>query len=382
MTTIYLIRHAEAEGNYFRRIQGHYDGGVTPRGRLQIEALAERFRDVKIDALYSSDLKRTMATAGAIEKYHDLHITAEPRLREICLGVWEDLPWGNVAYDQPEQLVYFSSEPMKWNIPGGEDFIHLQNRVYDVLMELAERHDGQTIAVVTHGMAIRSTICRIKGIDLENISQVAHGDNTCVARLKVDGGRAELEYFNDNSHLLENDLSTFARQDWWKRGDALDTTNLRIMPLDISADGQLYKDCYADAWKGAHGNLKGFDADIYYKTAKRVSSKEPRALMKVFINGDSFAGIVELDPNRGAEISSGWISFCYLIPELRHRGYGQQLIGHAVSFFREKGRKTIRLHVAVTNTDAIRFYERNDFYVVAREAGVGSDLLLMETVIK
>ena len=56
MTKIYLIRHAEAEGNLYRRIHGQYDSLVTPRGYRQIEALAERFRDVKIDALYASDL--------------------------------------------------------------------------------------------------------------------------------------------------------------------------------------------------------------------------------------------------------------------------------------------------------------------------------------
>ena len=40
MTTIYLIRHAEAEGNLYRRIQGHWNGQITPRGREQIDALA------------------------------------------------------------------------------------------------------------------------------------------------------------------------------------------------------------------------------------------------------------------------------------------------------------------------------------------------------
>ena len=43
MTTIYLIRHAEAEGNVFRRIHGQYDSCVTPNGRRQIAALAQRF---------------------------------------------------------------------------------------------------------------------------------------------------------------------------------------------------------------------------------------------------------------------------------------------------------------------------------------------------
>ena len=43
MTKIYLIRHAEAEGNLYRRIQGHWDGSITPLGLQQIDALAQRF---------------------------------------------------------------------------------------------------------------------------------------------------------------------------------------------------------------------------------------------------------------------------------------------------------------------------------------------------
>ncbi len=40
MTTLYLIRHAEAEGNAYRRIDGWYNSLITPNGLLQIEAPA------------------------------------------------------------------------------------------------------------------------------------------------------------------------------------------------------------------------------------------------------------------------------------------------------------------------------------------------------
>ena len=47
MTTIYLVRHAEAEGNLYRIAHGHYNSCITDdRGCRQIRALAERFRDV------------------------------------------------------------------------------------------------------------------------------------------------------------------------------------------------------------------------------------------------------------------------------------------------------------------------------------------------
>lgn len=54
MTRIYIVRHAEAEGNLYRRIHGQYDSLVTPLGRRQIAALAQRFREIPVDAVYSS----------------------------------------------------------------------------------------------------------------------------------------------------------------------------------------------------------------------------------------------------------------------------------------------------------------------------------------
>ena len=61
MTRIYIVRHAEAEGNLYRRIHGQYDSLVTPLGYRQIEALSRRFQDIPVDAVYSSDLYRTLS---------------------------------------------------------------------------------------------------------------------------------------------------------------------------------------------------------------------------------------------------------------------------------------------------------------------------------
>ena len=89
MTSIYLVRHAEAEGNLYRIAQGQDNSALTDRGWRQVRALEERFRDVKIDAVYSSDLYRTCATASSIYKPKGLPLHRDPELREICVGVWE-----------------------------------------------------------------------------------------------------------------------------------------------------------------------------------------------------------------------------------------------------------------------------------------------------
>lgn len=114
MTTIYLIRHAEAEGNIFRRAHGWYDSSVTRNGLRQIEALKKRFENVPVDAVYASDLIRTCTTAGAVYRPKGLALHREPRFREVGMGVWEDVPFGQLAYDEPEKLLLFTQLPQRW----------------------------------------------------------------------------------------------------------------------------------------------------------------------------------------------------------------------------------------------------------------------------
>ena len=279
MTKVYLIRHAEAEGNYYRRIQGHWDGRITALGMRQIDALAERMKDVHIDALYSSDLSRTKTTAQAILKYHDLELHTDVRLREVCMGVWEGRSWGDVMHDDPVQYSNFSNDPANWQVEGGESWDHLQHRIYDAILDIAARHDGQTIAIVSHGTAIRALMCLLQGVGSSDIHTVRHGDNTCVTLLDVTKNGMEVEYACDNSHLSD-ELSTFSKQTWWRTGT--DLGNLRFRPLDFETESKFYLRCYEDAWRTSHGDTEGFVPGLYLISAKRWQAENPGAVAVAF----------------------------------------------------------------------------------------------------
>ena len=109
MTRIFLIRHAQAEGNLYRRIQGRYDGRITKLGRLQIELLRARLLPEQIDAVYSSDLRRAMETAAAAAEPRGLEIRKMPGLREIALGAWEDRCWGELEDELHLKMQKFSA---------------------------------------------------------------------------------------------------------------------------------------------------------------------------------------------------------------------------------------------------------------------------------
>ena len=377
MTRVYLIRHGEAEGNIYRRAQGSYDGAISAKGLRQIDALAERFRDEPVDALYSSDRSRTIATAGAITKYHDIPIRPEPRLREIDLGPWEDQPFGDLLYRDPVQMRAFNDDPAAWRVEGAETFPALTVRIRAIVTELAARHDGQTIVCVSHGMAIRSLTADILGVPSAEIHRVPHGDNTAVTLLEAEGGELRIVYASDASHLTP-ELSTFARQSWWKKPGSVDLNNVRFQRLDPEKYPGVYTEFYEKTWRDVHGSLDGFYAASYLDAAKRHVRADPDALVVILRPDGERVGITELDVERGAAEGLGWICLCYVEPSCRRMQVGAQLIGHAVSLFRRKGRRAVRLSVYEGNTGAIRFYEEFGFRAVGETEGVSSRLLLME----
>ena len=120
MTTIYLIRHAEAEGNLYRRIHGWYDALITDNGFAQIAALQRRFQDIHIDAVWSSDLYRTMTTARAVYVPKGLELHTDPGLREVHMGDWEDKPWGEVYRFDADRIALFNRSDPSWQAPNGD----------------------------------------------------------------------------------------------------------------------------------------------------------------------------------------------------------------------------------------------------------------------
>lgn len=158
VTRIYLIRHAEAEGNLYRRVQGWYDGLVTENGYNQIDALRQRFDSIHVDAVYSSDLFRTKTTARAIYIPKKLELNTCQDLREINMGVLEDMTWAEADRKYPEQLYWFNQNDPHFSCPGGETFEQLRQRVSRAIQKIASIHPGETIAVFSHGMAIRNVL--------------------------------------------------------------------------------------------------------------------------------------------------------------------------------------------------------------------------------
>ena len=262
MTRLYIVRHAEAEGNLFRRIHGQYDTTLTVNGLRQVEALRDRFAGENVDACYSSDLVRTRTTAQAVWVPKGLPLRLEPRFREVALGCWEDVPFGQLEREEPEMMARFSADPYHWRVEGAETVEQYSGRFLAALEEVARAHDGQTVAIFTHGCVIRAMEMRLfYGPD--RIPEIAHCDNTGVSLLEYEGGRFRSVYLNDNSHLPP-ELSTFARQNWWRQQGTRKDRNLWFRPL---GDRDWYAACRREAWRLVYGDDGDCDGAAFYRDA-------------------------------------------------------------------------------------------------------------------
>ena len=371
MTTIYLIRHAEAEGNLYRRVHGWYDSLITDNGYRQIAALEKRFRGISIDAVYSSDLFRTRTTARAVYVPKGLELHTDPGLRELKLGDWEDMTFGFVRHRFPQAMELFNRTDPAWEVPGGESFFQLGERVEETVRRIARRHSGQTAALFSHGMAIRQFLGRVKNIPPEQWHSMPHGDNTAVSCLTWDGERFAIEFEMDNSHLSE-DISTLARQAWWRKGGKAQDVNLWYAPLNQERDWTIYLEARRESWALAYGAGVPFDREEALQNAGDNLSRTPWGVTLAFA-GDQLAGVLELDPSRYAREKAGCIPFCWVAPQRRGQGLGIQLIGQAVAFYRPIGRNRLRLHCPAGNEAARRFFQKYGFTNVS---GADSAVLL------
>ena len=366
MTEIFLIRHTQAEGNLYRMMQGHWDGDVTAHGWEQIAALAERFKDVPVDAVYSSDLYRARMTAGAVTKYHgELELQQVPALREIDVGPWETAFFGNVFHEFPQQADDFVNHPGRWRIDGAETYAAVQERAYAALEDIARRHDGQRVVVVSHGVTIRCIMSRVLGVPLEDVETLPIFFNTSVTTLHYSGGRFTAEGQNDCTHLEKLNSPV------WRKN-----SGLRDEPMDPRAESRYYAACYAASWLAAHGTLRDYDEGVYLTCAREHYLYDGGSVLKI-LDGDDPVGLVDMDVLRGAREGYGWISLIYLREDYRGKGYGIQLLARAIKKYTNLGRTALRLHVAEENAAAVRFYESCGFTVLSREQRTTGPLLLM-----
>ena len=367
MTTIYFVRHAQAEGNLYRRFHGHYNSHLTETGRKQLPFLARRFADIPLAAVYSSDLTRALETAEAIAVPKGLRVVTDRRFREREAGAWDNVPFGELEQFQAEGYETMKRDPRLWTPPGGESWQDCTDRFLDGLSQLLAAHPGQAVAVVSHSLALKDLMLR-----LFPEAALPYCDNTAVSCVEYEDGQYRLRFGNDSSHVPEA-LSTYASQRLLRQHPEL---HYNLWFRSALGEPERYIQYRREAWELVYGDLDGFDGPGFWSTAMKNCEQDPQALVFA-MSGEQIAGILELNVNGYAGKNAGYIPFIYLRQPWRHKGLGIQLIGHAAQYFQALGRDKLQLRVAPSNEPAIGFYQKYGFRKVAA-SGIRRRLWLME----
>ena len=365
MTQVYLIRHAEAEGNLYRMAQGQYNSILTDRGRRQVQALEARFRDIPVDAVYASDLYRASATAGAISRPKGLPLHRRQDLREICIGAWEEKTWGEIERTEPEQLVNFTRHPERWQVPGGESPYAVRERMLRALQEIVAENPDKTVAIVSHSYALRILLGTIQGCAMEKIGQTPQGDNTAVSLVEARGDQYRVVFRDDNSHLGEG-LSTLYEKAVHRRANAMEP-GLYFRPVEGPELSAWMTGCVASDWASC-------GAPAPYDPALLTREAEQRPTLAA-IAGETPAGLIQLHPDKEAAAGCGWISLYCMDRPFRGQGLGIQLLGQAVRYYRPLGRERLRLRLGQSNQAAARFFSHYGFAPAGED---GSGRLILE----
>jgi len=185
-----LIRHAESQGNFERRLQGRREFPLTERGLAQAQALAERLVSLPLSAVYSSPVGRAIQTAEVIAAEACLDVIAEPRLQEYDFGeAVSGLTWREIREQQPDIIEAFRSGRSDFPAyPGEEGRAAFQDRVRAAIRDVAERHEGDgRVAVITHAGPITLFLFDVLGREYQRPIPFVL-DNASITTVEVNNG--------------------------------------------------------------------------------------------------------------------------------------------------------------------------------------------------
>jgi len=195
-----LIRHGETLWNKEGRVQGTSDVELSIIGKKQAELLALSLKDLPIESIHASPLKRAYETAEIINEFHQLDIQIHRDLMEMDQGDFEGLSFKELMAGKKEFLQKWISDPASVKMPNGESLSELQNRAWRAMEEIIGK--SKNALVVSHNFTIAAILCHLRNISLAEFRS-ACVDTASKTIVRLGDKEAIIDLLNDRSHLLD-----------------------------------------------------------------------------------------------------------------------------------------------------------------------------------
>ena len=184
---LFLIRHGETELNASRVLQ-HPETPLGESGLTQAEHLGRYLSEHSVGLVVTSDYTRAHMTAERIAGHSGAPMIVSENLRERNFGAIRGM-----SYDDLEDFDLFDHNYVP---PEGESWPSFNQRVdrawEEVLVHAAEQTSN--IAVVTHGLVLRSLVERVLDVSHLNLEDGFVVANTAVTTVEIDSPWRVVEF--------------------------------------------------------------------------------------------------------------------------------------------------------------------------------------------
>jgi len=192
-TIIYLVRHCHPDYTKEKKM-GDFAMPLSTFGQEQLRYLTERLVKLKIDRIYSSELKRAEETATPIADLLNIKIESDSRLNEIDWWDWYRIPYFNTSEtNRPKKVKNYLA--LDKQLDG------MQVKARRLLHEIFKNNKGKTVALFTHGNFIKSLLTGILNADVIGfLSQEIF--QSSLSKIVIDrDGYVRINFINNVDHL-------------------------------------------------------------------------------------------------------------------------------------------------------------------------------------
>lgn len=199
-TSVVLVRHGQTRSNATGFVMGWSEEDLDDTGYTQVRKLAFRLAGLPVSSIYSSPLRRTLATASIIAEPHGLEPRVLEDLIENNLGDWQGLHEDDIWRGWPELRKQSMIDPSDVTIPNGESFRQVTERAVRAFEMVLSSNEGGQPVIVTHDVIVRVLVAHVLGVT-NSIYRRLMVNNASLSVIRVADGKSTLVTLNDVSHL-------------------------------------------------------------------------------------------------------------------------------------------------------------------------------------
>lgn len=166
---LFLIRHGQSHHNVVGALDTAAPGAaLTALGHSQARAVPDALVGEDIDGIYASRLIRTQQTAAPLAAARGYDVVVRAGLEEVGAGDLELRFDGDAVHAYAGCLARWMRGDLAYRLPGGSTGHEFYGRYEAALRSIAAQHDrNDTVAVFSHGAAIRVYTALAAGLDSE-----------------------------------------------------------------------------------------------------------------------------------------------------------------------------------------------------------------------